>query len=91
MVLLNLLKYKNYLSEQIIVTSGVSPADNLSPILFSLFIDDICISDVFSQFKILLLADDTIIFKNINYLDDVVKLRIDLKIYKKMPTKWYVF
>jgi len=65
---IQIVKYKNYISEQILVTSGVPQQDHLSPILFCLFINDI--SDVISHSKILLLAK---IFKNISCLNDAVE------------------
>lgn len=78
-----IVKYKNYVSEQILVTSGVPQGDHLSPILFCLFINDS--SDVISHSKILLLADDAKIFKNISCTKDAIELQLDLN----NMYKWY--
>jgi len=72
-----IVKYKNYISEQILVTSGGPQGDHLSSILFCLFINNV--SNVISHSKILLLDDDANIFKNISSLNDAVELQLDLK------------
>lgn len=60
--------YKNYISEQIFVKSGVLQGDHLSSILFCLFINDVNFLS-----KIVLLLDNANIFKyNISCLDDAI-------------------
>lgn len=57
-------KYKNFISDPILVISGqtgVPQGDHLFPLLFNLFINDIVFSIKYSN--ILLFADDAKIFK----------------------------
>lgn len=49
-------KYQNYLSKKIFITSDVFQKDHLSPVLFGHFINDM--SDVISHSKVQLLAHD---------------------------------
>lgn len=69
-----IVKYENYLSEQITnkndITLGIPQGDHLSSILFCLFINNISIA--ISHLRILLLADDKKIYKDIKCLDDAI-------------------
>ena len=71
-----IIRYKNYYSRPIHVTSGVPQGAHLAPLLFSLFINDI--KDVILFSDILLFADDIKIYRPITSLDDCYKLQMDL-------------
>lgn len=65
-------KHENYLSEHILITSSVPKGYHLFPIQYCVFINNI--SDVISRSKIVLLAGDTKIHKDICSLKDALKL-----------------
>jgi len=70
-----IVKYQQYLSEQINVTSGILQLDHLSFILFCLLINDF--SSVISYSKMLLIAYDAKIYKHVHCIDDAFKLQTD--------------
>lgn len=76
-----IVKYMNYFSEKVFVTSDVSQ-DHLFPILFCQFLNGM--SDIISHPYIVLLTNDTKMFKNISWLNNSIKLQIDLdNIYQR--------
>lgn len=66
----------NCLSRPILVTSGVPQGSHLGPLLFLIYINDICECFLYSKF--LLYADDLKIFHRIESLEDCEKLQQDL-------------
>jgi hypothetical protein len=65
------------ISNQINVFSSVSQGSHIGPLLFLLFINDLCYGLKHSQF--LLYADDLKMFKKINNINDSKLLQIDLE------------
>jgi hypothetical protein len=78
-------KMHYYITDQIIVTSGVPQSSNLSPILFNIFINDLY--NEFHYCKYLLFADDLKIYLNINTNNDCKKLQEDLKKFEAWCTR----
>ena len=64
-------------SDPIPVTSGVPQGSVLGPSLFLLYIDDIV--DIVKHSNIRLFVDDTLLYKNINNIDDGALLQKDLE------------
>lgn len=71
-----IVKYKNFLWIPIKVSPGIPQGDHISPLLFLLFINDISL--ILKHSKMLLLADDTKIYKTIISTNDTLKLQSDL-------------
>ncbi|EFA13487.1 putative RNA-directed DNA polymerase from transposon BS-like Protein [Tribolium castaneum] len=66
-------KYRNYISDSYVATSGVPQVSNLGPLLFLLFINDICGS--LSTCAKLLFADDLKIYTEIKSIEDCLTLQ----------------
>ena len=69
-------KYKECYSSRFLALSGVPQGSHLGPLLFNLFINDIC--NVFVHSKFLLYADDLKIFLSVRNRDDSLLLQHDL-------------
>jgi hypothetical protein len=65
------------MSREITVKSGVPQGSHLGPLLFIIFINDIC--SIFENAKCLLYADDMKLFMEINHTTDCKLLQQDLK------------
>lgn len=68
--------YNNHESQRYLVNSGVPQGANLGPLLFLLFINDL--PSVLKHSHALLFADDLKIWRNINSIEDCVKLQTDI-------------
>lgn len=64
------------LSRTFTVTSGVPQGSHLGPLLFALFINDLC--DELTDCKFLLYADDLKLFRIVNTVDDELMLQKNL-------------
>ena len=73
-------------SEWLPVHSGVPQGSILGPLLFCIFIDDM--PRVSNSSKILLYADDTKCYKNINSVGDCLDLQADLELLHEWSCKW---
>lgn len=72
---LQYVQYNNFKSNTYLATSGVPQGSNLGPLLFILFINDLC--DILDCEK-LLFADDLKIFCNINTIDNCLLLQEEI-------------
>ena len=72
-------------SESLPVTSGVPQGTVLGPLLFLCFVNDIpdCVSS-----NIRLYADDILLYRTINVMDDCVKLQDDLNALQQWEKRW---
>ena len=72
-------------SESLPVTSGVPQGTVLGPLLFLCFVNDIpdCVSS-----NIHLYADDILLYRTINVMDDCVKLQDDLNVLQQWEKRW---
>ena len=73
------------ISDWVPVTSGVPQGSVLGPLLFLLYINDLC--DVV-QSRIKLYADDTLVFREINSIQDSVALQRDLDAIDEWCKLW---
>lgn len=71
--------YNNYQSEVFTVGSGVPQGSHLGPLLFILFINDL--PEVIKYSEIQIYADDVKIFKDVNHLEDALRLQTDLNAF----------
>lgn len=71
-----IVKYNEFFSNPISITSGVPQGDHISPLLFLLYINDI--SSSLKHTNILLFADDAKLYKTIYSVSDALKLQSDL-------------
>lgn len=69
-------KVKNYLSNEIRVPSGVAQGSHCGPLLFNLFINDI--KNIFEDCEILLFADDLKLYRSVNSDGDALMLQRNL-------------
>jgi len=90
-----IVKYKNFQSNIINVTSGIPQGDHLSTLLFLLFINEIV--NVIKYFEVLILADDAKLFKPIQTPSNIFCLQsvyltqslILVHIHSTSKTKFY--
>ena len=68
--------YKQFMSKEYIVRSGVPQGSNLGPLFFLLFINDL--PEIISGSDKLLFADDFKIFTHVDSINDAVKLQDNL-------------
>ena len=73
--------FKNKRSDEIKVTSGVPQGSHIGPLLFILFINDVC--DYIQHSSILLYADDCKIYKSIENTNDSSLLQEDLNSFNE--------
>ena len=69
-------------SEECDVTSGVPQGSVLGPLLFIIFINDIA-AQVHPETKIRLFADDALLYRHINTIEDHLQFQKDLSILTK--------
>ena len=65
-------KYKKFVFNAIDVLSGVTQNSHLDPILFVIFINDVC--SVFKDVEFLLFTDGLKVYKSVLTIDDVYLL-----------------
>ncbi len=70
-------EYRGYLSQHFVQTSGVPQGSILGPMLFNIFVNDIC-TNISPDTHYLQYADDLKILKKVNTLDDCVSLQQNL-------------
>ena len=73
-------------SNKIPVTSGVPQGTVMGPILFLIYINDLC--EYMQYSKLRLFADDSIIYKQIKTPDDAIKLQSDLDAAGRWEQDW---
>ena len=73
---LQTVRINNSVSSDIKVYSGVPQGSHLGPILFVLYVNDLC--DVLTNYEYLFYADDLKIFKRITSIDDTLVLQDNL-------------
>lgn len=69
-------RYKNCLSRDVKVTSGVPQGSHLGPLLFLLFVNDISLCFIYSRF--LMFADDVKIYMSVGEKEDCSRIQSDL-------------
>ena len=67
------------------VLSGVPQGTDLSPLLFSLYINDIMVD---KDSEIRLFADDCVCYRQIHSIEDTVKLQRDINRLARWARKW---
>ena len=75
---IQLVKYKNFISNPIYATSGVPQGSHLGPLLFIIFINDI--TTIIKNVELLLFADDLKLCKSIKTIHDKIDLQESLDI-----------
>ena len=73
-------------SNKVPVTSGVPQGTVLGPILFLIYINDL--SEYLKFSKLRLFADDSIIYNNINNIEDAKNLQLDLEAACRWESDW---
>lgn len=71
-----IVRFKNFHSEKILVSSGVPQGSHLGPLLFNIFINDIIL--LINNSNCLLFADDLKLFSIVKTHDDCIKVQQDL-------------